>query len=463
MRPLQGLRRGLQRRLSVALLPALAAGLVAICPPATAAAPAAPAAVPVEISYLMWDAGQVPVYRQCAADFSRQRPDIRIKFRQMGWGDYWTSLAIGFIAGLAPDVFVNHLSHYPHFAENGLLLDLAPLIRRDGVDTGRFVPGLNLPWQRDGHQYGLPKDWDTVALIVNLDRAAQAGVTLAELQAMHWNPRDGGSFEQVARRLSLDAQGRNATDPAFDRRRVRMHGYQNPGPGGMSGQTEWSHFAVSNGFRFQDKPWAPRFHYDDPRLAETLDWLAGLPAKGVSAGYETSKGLGADALFASGRVAMIAQGSWMINYFAGNTKFRSAWVPLPQGPVGRRASMLNGLADSVWSGSKHPEQAWAWVRYLGSPACQSVVAARGVVFPAVDGLAERVLAAHRVQGVDSSAFLQMAREQTFSSPVTAQGAEIEGLMNNAIESVLLGRSAAGPALKAANQQVNQLLRPAQRR
>lgn len=413
----------------------------------------------VELKYVMWDASQLPGYRQCARDFSAKHPGTTVKIRQMGWGDYWMAVSTSFIAGAPPDVFVNHLSYFPQFVQNDLLLDLAPLIRRDKLDLGIYVAGLAEAWGRGGHQYGLPKDWDTVGLIVNLAQARKAGVSLAELRSMTWNPQDGGSLEQVMRKLTRDAQGRSLNDPGFDAKQVAIYGYQNSRSGGMAGQVEWSHFAVSSGFKFQDAPWSAHYHYDDPRLAQTLDWLAGLPAKGVSARYEAAKGLGADGMFVAGKAAMVAQGSWMIGYFAGAAKFETAWVPLPKGPGGQRASMLNGLADSIAAASPHREEAWQWVRYLASADCQAVIAARGVVFPAIKGMAEQALAVHRAKGIDASAFLEMAQSQTFPSPISDSAAEVNELIGNAIESVLLGQTKAGPALAAANAKVRKRLAP----
>jgi multiple sugar transport system substrate-binding protein len=59
----------------------------------------------------------------------------------------------------------------------------------------------------------------------------------------------------------------------------------------------------------------------------------------------------------------------------------------------------------------------------------------------------------------------MAQSQTFLMPIAEHGAQVEELMNSAIEAVLLGQQPAGPALAAANAQVNRLLatRPGQRR
>ncbi|WP_295961037.1 sugar ABC transporter substrate-binding protein [Rhodoferax sp.] len=411
----------------------------------------------VEVKYLLWDAMQLPAYKQCAADFEKKNPGTTIKISQSGWDDYWTTISTGFVSGTAPDVFTNHLAKYPEFAKNDQLVDLAPLIQRDKVDTGAYAPGLFDIWGRDSKQYGLPKDWDTIGFVVNMEMAKKAGVTLADLQGMTWNPKDGGSFEQIVRKLSVDASGNNATSPNFDKKKVSVFGYQTPrGAAGMMGQTEWSHFAESNGFKFQDKPWDPKFYYDDPKLVETISYLAGLPGKGLSASFENTKSLGSDAMFVGKKVAIVPQGSWMITYFKNNAKFENAWVPLPTGPTGTRATMFNGLADSIWAGSKVKADAWKWVKYLGSAECQSVVADTGVVFPAIKGQAERAVEVQKAKGVDSSAFLTMAKSKTFLMPIADGGSEIDEVMKSALEAVMMGKADAATALKAANIKVNQL-------
>jgi multiple sugar transport system substrate-binding protein len=411
-----------------------------------------------EVKYMLWDSSQLPAYQQCAADFSKANPGTTIKITQAGWGDYWTAISTGFVSGTAPDVFTNHLAKYPEFAKNGQLVDLAPMIAKDKVDKTIYSGNLVDIWGRDGKQYGLPKDWDTIGFIVNMAHAKKQGVSLADLQNMTWNPKDGGTFEQIAKKLTVDSKGKNAADAGFDKKSVAVYGYQNPGPGGMMGQTEWSHFAVSNGFKFQDKPWAGKFYYDDPKLAETIDWIASLTNKGVQASYESTKSLGADAMFVGGKAAMVPQGSWMISYFAGNAKFENAWVPLPKGPTGKRATMFNGLADSIWVGSKVKDESWKWVKYLASADCQGVVAGYGVVFPAIKGMAEKAVEAQKKKGVDSSAFLAMSKEQTFLAPIADNGSQVDELMKNALESVLLGQKPAGAALKDANAQINALFK-----
>ena len=398
--------------------------------------------------HLLWDSNQRPLYQQCARDFEAANPDVHIRIMQQGWDDYWSTLSLGFIANTAPDILTNHLAKTAEFVRNGVLQDLTPLIARDKVPTDIYEPGLMDPWQRDGRTYALPADWDTVALIVNMDMARAAGVTDAELRRMDWNPRDGGSFARVVAKLTVDQAGRRATDPAFDPKRVRVYGYQTPSHGGMFGQTEWSHFAASAGFRFQSKPWDPDLRYDDPALVDTLSWLATLSGRGLSATAAAIGKMGADAMFTSQRVAMVPEGSWMVGHFARQTRFAYAWVPLPVGPSGQRASMRNGLAHSLWAGSRNKEEAWRWLRHLASPACQARVAEGGVVYPAVKGLGEVALAAQKRMGVDASVFLQAAQGLTFPPPIAANGAEVTDLVSNTMERIFSGRLAAGPALRA---------------
>jgi multiple sugar transport system substrate-binding protein len=147
----------------------------------------------------------------------------------------------------------------------------------------------------------------------------------------------------------------------------------------------------------------------------------------------------------------------MISHFAKNAKFKHAWVPLPIGPSGKRATILNGLADSIWAGSKVKEAAWQWVKFLGSEACQNSVAKQGVIFPAVNGQAEISISAMKSRGSDASAFLTMTQGFTLQPPIVAHGAEINNIVGNTMEEILIGRRKASEALRIANSKVNTLL------
>jgi hypothetical protein len=53
------------------------------------------------------------------------------------------------------------------------------------------------------------KDWDTIAIFYNKDMMKAAGVDPATLANLDWNPKDGGSFQQLIAKLSIDAAGKD--------------------------------------------------------------------------------------------------------------------------------------------------------------------------------------------------------------------------------------------------------------
>ncbi|PZA05867.1 MULTISPECIES: sugar ABC transporter substrate-binding protein [unclassified Meiothermus] len=427
---------------------------------AAVAALAAQAFAQTEITYWLWDSNQQPAYQTCANAFQKENPDIKVNIVQKGWDDYWTGLTTGFVSGTAPDVFTNHLAKYPEFASNGQIVDIAPLIKRDGVKTDIYYPGLYELWGRGGKQYGLPKDWDTIAIVYNKKLLKDAGISEATLRTWTWNPKDGGSFERVIAQLTKDKNGNNGLSKNFDPKNVVQYGFVINGSGGGYGQTEWSWLAVSNGFKFNDGPWDTKYYYDSPKLAETIQWLADLSLKkGYMVPISDVSRLGSEALFTSGKVAMLPHGSWMIKWFKDNAKFDVGFALLPIGPNGRK-SMFNGLADSIWTGSKKQEQAWKWVKFLGSPACQNIVGSYGVVFPAIKSGVDAALQAHKKNGLDVSAFTTIANTKgaTFLFPITDYASEISSIMSAAMDSIFLGKAKAADALKEANAKVNALFK-----
>lgn len=413
---------------------------------------------PVVIDYWLWDVGQLPAYRDAARVFEEQNPDIRIKLTQIGWLDYWISLTTAFVSDTAPDVFTNHVSRYPEFLRYRTLLDLTPYVVRDRVEAGSYLGELFLRWSRDGRQYALPKDWDTVALIYNREMLREAGVDPAELDNLDWNPHDGGTFGRMIARLTLDRAGENGLSPRFDTAQVVRYGLLMDGEIDGFSQAEWSHFAASNGFTYDDGPWSGRFHYDDPRLAETLQWIRDASGrKRWIVPARDARQIGANGLFVARKGALALMGSWMIGWYARNCPFETGFAPLPVGPQGRK-TMLNGLGDSIWSGTRHPEEAWRWVRFLGSREGQMIVARHGVVFPAVSEAAETARDVMNARGADVSVFLRQATAPggTFSFPLTEQGSELMAIARAAMDEIFLQETAIPPRLETLNRDVNRL-------
>jgi multiple sugar transport system substrate-binding protein len=413
----------------------------------------------ITIRYTLWDANQLPAYQKVADNFMAKNPNIKIEITQMGWGDYWNDLQTTMVAGTAADVFTDHLAKYPEFAAKGQLLDIEPMVKADKVDTAIYLTGLADLWTRDGKRYGLPKDWDTIAVVYNKDLAAKVGITDQEMNSMTWNPQDGGAFETVLKKLALDKDGNGGLSPSFDPGSAERWGiamdYSNFG---AYGQQYWSAFAASTGWKFTDGMYAKKYYYDDPRFVQTIQYFADLSRKkGLMTPYEalSAQNVGSTVLFTSQKIGMILDGSWMIGFYGSNTDFKVGFARLPIGPVGRR-SMFNGLADSIYEKTQHPQEAWKWVKYMGSAEAQNVVGGYGAVFPAIESGVQAALNAYKAKNLDVSAFTAQALEKngTFLFPITDNASEINSIMQQAFDSIFLGQATAADALKAANAKVN---------
>lgn len=413
----------------------------------------------ITLRYMLWEVSQLPAYEMCAAEFEAANPNININIEQLGWMDYWSTITVGFVTGDAPDVFVNHLSKYPEYVALEQLIDIEPLVVRDSVPTDLYLEGLTDLWIRDGARYGLPKDWDTVALIYNAEMLAAAGVDPAELNTLTWNPQDGGTFEQMVARLTLDVNGNNGLSADFDAQNVEQYGFLYLGSGGYSsGQTEWSAFAASTGWHHtNNEMWGSTYYYDDPRFIDSMAWYFGLSLdKGYAPPLADVYALGQLAMFKNQQGAILVDGSWMIRSYL-ESDFEVGFARLPIGPEGRK-SMFNGTADSIWVGTEHPEAAWEWVKYLASAECQMMVAETRIVFPAVETATETVLTQWADAGVDVSAFTLQALEDggTFLFPITDFGGEITTIMMEVMDGIALGQLDPTEALTAANAEINSL-------
>jgi len=411
------------------------------------------------IKYWLWDDAQLPAYQQCADDFTKANPDIKVEISQYGWSEYWTNLATQIAAGSAPDVWVDQGSYYPQFVADKQIEDLQPYIDKDpeGVDFDSYVPGLAEIYQIDDARYGLPKDWDTIGLVINTQAATDAGVDPASLQDLTWNPDDGGTFEETIAKLTVDKSGKHGDEAGFDKGNVAVYGFLPEWADGSQGQNLWGNLAQSNGFTYSDKnPFGSKFYYDDPKLAETIDWMASLADKGYAPPFDQQSTLSRLEVLQSGTGAMTSMGSFNQLMFK-DTAADWTFAPLPTGPEGRK-SAINGLSDAMYAGGKHKDQAWEWIKYLASADCQTVVGDTGVIFPANADASEASVAARAELGLDASVFLSYSQETdgTFLIPINYNGAEMSQIVQDAIQSVALGTNEAEPALTDANAKVNAL-------
>lgn len=410
----------------------------------------------VTLEYILWDANQLPAYEEVAEEFMEDNPNIEIDIVQMGWADYWDDLTRRLAVDDAPDVWTNHVAFFRDFAEREQMLALDDRIDdSERIDLDSFMPGLADLFVYDGTTYGLPKDWDTVAVLYNREHLDDAGIDESEFENLTWNPDDGGTMQEMMARLSVDENGNNGLDDDFDPDNVERYGFTMPFDGMSAwGQTQFAHFAASLGWEFHDED-GEEFYYDEPEFVQTIQWMRDMTDAGYMMPFADSEDV--NELFVGGEASLTTDGSWMIGFYVDGLGDDVGFARLPEGPEGRN-SMFNGLSDAIWAGTDHPEEAWKWVEFMATEEAQNIVAEHGVVFPAIESATEKTLEVREEDGLDVTAFTDLAFEedQTHLHPIVANATDIDSIMQDAFERIWLEPADPDEELERANSEINAL-------
>jgi multiple sugar transport system substrate-binding protein len=125
--------------------------------------------------------------------------------------DLGQQLAQGFASGNPPDIFYLGNDQVATYAKAG---DLASLDNLKNVKS--FYPSLRAAYTYKGHLYAAPKDFSTLALVVNTASWKKAGLTAKSY------PKTWAQLSSVAKKLTSSGQVGLCTGPEFHRLGVFM-------------------------------------------------------------------------------------------------------------------------------------------------------------------------------------------------------------------------------------------------
>jgi multiple sugar transport system substrate-binding protein len=125
--------------------------------------------------------------------------------------DLGQQLAQGFASGNPPDIFYLGNDQVATYAKAG---DLASLDNLKNVKS--FYPSLRAAYTYKGHLYAAPKDFSTLALVLNTASWKQAGLTSKDY------PKTWNQLASVAKKLTRSGQVGLCTGPEFHRLGVFM-------------------------------------------------------------------------------------------------------------------------------------------------------------------------------------------------------------------------------------------------
>ena len=254
------------------------------------------------------------------------------------------------------------------YADKGALVDLTEPARRDGIDRSQYVGRYYDLGVHRGKLWGLPTTPAAVALHWNKRLFREAGLdperppeTLEQLDEMaeqltRWEVTLPSGEKQLR-------TGYLPNVPASQKRLLQV--------GFLPSEPTW--WAYGWGFLFGGKLIdGDKITTASPENIRAYTWMASYSKKlGVDAVQRFRSGFGSFASaqnpFLSGQLAMEIQGVWMYNFikkFADGLPWGAAPFPAPAAhPELRGAANAEADALVIPTGSAHPEEAWAFIKY----------------------------------------------------------------------------------------------------
>lgn len=384
------------------------------------------------VNWWTWDDKQAVAYGECEKAFEAANPGTDVKITRYNVDDYFTKLTAGFVAGTAPDAFQNSVQFLQAYASQNQLMPMDDLIAKSSLDTKKYSVGFETWKFTDGKQYALPLDWAAAGIYYAKDALAKAGIAEADVAKMTWNPDDGGTFEKIVARLTIDKFGKRGDEPGFDKNAVATYGIGAMAGRSFIGETTWAPFVSTLGWRLGDKDqWPTKFNYTDPRFIKTMKWVTSLTERGFSPKLGTfttgnQSTISDIDLVGSGKTAMTVGGSWSAPSFGKIPGVPVGIAPTPLGPDGKRSVLSNSNGNNIWAGTKNPDLTWKWVSYMGGEECQTKAGATGTFFPSIPAAMDNTVTSMKSQGVDLSVFNQYVKDGVlYPSTAYANGSAVQ--------------------------------------
>lgn len=310
-----------------------------------------------QITFAFWDGNQQEGMQALIDAYTEKNPGVKINISVTPWNEYWQVLGAAAEGGM-PDVFWMHSNNFVDFAKKGLLMDCTGL-----YDQSKFPEGLNKVFSWEGKQLGVPKDFDTIALVYNKDLFDAAGVEY---------PNENWTWDDLV-------------DAAKKLTNGDVYGFAAPAGEDQSGYLLPIYQAGGYTVKFGEK----KSGYTDPKTIQGVQFWIDLQKKyKVSPQQDQFAEMSQHDYFKSGKAAMVFLGSWEIKgYIAAMKELGQDFdiAVMPKGPTGIRATIYNGLTYAGYKDTKHPEIVKDFLKFLGTKEAAEIMGKSGAAIPAYEG------------------------------------------------------------------------------
>jgi len=385
----------------------------------------------VTITYAGWGASAYKeAYPLIVKAFEEKHPNIKIKIEDTPNKQYWQKLETAANGDNLPDVFWMNGPRFMQYAANDMLMPLGDLIKQDNYDMNNYPKSLVDLYTYDGQSYGIPKDFDTIGVWYNKALFDEKKV---EYPNASW---DWNKMIEAAQKLTDPAKGQWGIAANFD----SQGGYYNT-------------IYQAGGYMISDDKKSSG--YDKPEAIEGIKFWTDLIHK-YKASPTMAQMTDTEALnmFTSGKVAMLWEGSWNAVDFANNDylKDKIGVAALPKGK--EQSVVIHGLGHVMSKNTKHPKEAWEFLKFLGSKEVADIHTKTGVAIPAFNGTQDAWVKSQ--PNLDLQIFIdQLAYSKPY--PVSKYTAKWSGLESDILKKAWSGELSPEEAGKQMAAKMNEAL------
>ena len=366
---------------------------------------------------------ETAVYAKLARRFEQAHRGVTVDLTVVPFSEASTGIDAGLVSGTAPDVFRVDYPTMGVYASTGVLLDLSDPLAELADDVSKpFIDAVS----EGGRLFGIPQHVDTSALVYRPDVLRDAGIG-----AVPDRPEDAWSWEEFS------AVADKLRDAAPDGNAAFAVNWQ------ALGAFRWLNWLFMAGGHLYTRD-VSRSTLRTPEATKALDFTRSFFDQGwVPQTTSTKAATFPDALFTSGKLAMLFAGNFLLPSFVQTIgkRFDYAVTYLPRDA--RRASELGGNALVATKDATNPDLVADFLEFMAAPTQMRDFCAAATLLPTRRSLLER-----RLDFADSPELMPVYADQVttiqsrdVADVTTASFAEINlALANELEESFLSGRS-----------------------
>lgn len=361
--------------------------------------------------------------------FEAAYPNIELKLTRMPYEGLKDQVIAAVAGDAAPDLMRMDIIWVPELASKGALKKVSDLPGFDDVKTSVFEGPLQTNIY-EGDYYGVPLNTNTKIAIYNADTLKEAGLDHA--------PATMDELVDAARALkSKDKQGI-----------------------GISGIHAWGllPYFWSLGGQVTNEDYTKVDGYlNSPDSIKALETIVNWNKEGLVISALMGGEPGAWDGLKSGQYMMIDDGPWFFSIMLGdaanefNVMDKTVRALLPTGPGGSH-SVVGGEDLVSFTNSKHPEEAWTFMRWMLGEEPQQIMVEAGMI-PTNKNAAKAI---DTTKTPYIKEFIDQLNTALPRTPIPQWG-EMETIFNLSFEKAIRGDQSAEDALNEAVKQINDVL------